>query len=98
MQIGYAGSTRDASRSRGTVQSYSAADAAVRVVDFGRGLLSDARTVCVPASARARRPHEENDMMAAPEASELNLSMDEVAILDVAAGDGAGEFTIMRPY
>jgi hypothetical protein len=37
-------------------------------------------------------------MTAAPEASELNLSMDEAAILDVAAGDGAGEFTIMRPY
>jgi hypothetical protein len=37
-------------------------------------------------------------MAAAPQASELNLSMDEAAILDVAAGDGAGEFTIMRPY
>jgi hypothetical protein len=37
-------------------------------------------------------------MTASPEASESNLSMDEAAILDVAAGDGAGEFTIMRPY
>jgi hypothetical protein len=37
-------------------------------------------------------------MMAAPQTSELNLSMDEVAILDVAASDSAGEFTIMRPY
>jgi hypothetical protein len=37
-------------------------------------------------------------MMAVPEASELNLSMDETAILDVAAGDGTGEFTIMRLY
>jgi len=37
-------------------------------------------------------------MTAAPQASELNLSMDEAAILDAAAGDGAGEFTIMRPY
>jgi hypothetical protein len=37
-------------------------------------------------------------MMAAPQASELNLGMDEAAILDVAAGDGAGEFTIVRPY
>jgi hypothetical protein len=36
-------------------------------------------------------------MAAAPQASELNLSMDETAIL-VAAGDAAGGFTIMRAY
>ena len=32
------------------------------------------------------------------ETSELNLSLDESAILDIAAGDGTGEFVIMRPY
>jgi hypothetical protein len=37
-------------------------------------------------------------MTAMAEASELNLSMDESAILDIAAGDGTGEFVIMRPY
>ena len=33
-----------------------------------------------------------------PDATELNLSVDEVAILDVAAGDATGEFIIIRPY
>jgi hypothetical protein len=37
-------------------------------------------------------------MTAVPGASELNLSAEERAILEVAAGDGAGEFTIMRRY
>ena len=37
-------------------------------------------------------------MTAAPEASQLILSMEEVAILEAAAGDGTGEFVIMRPY
>jgi hypothetical protein len=37
-------------------------------------------------------------MTAMAEASELNLSMDESAILDIAAGDDTGEFVIMRPY
>jgi len=36
--------------------------------------------------------------MTLPEASELNLSVDEATILEVAAADGTGEFTIMRPY
>jgi hypothetical protein len=36
--------------------------------------------------------------MAMTEASELNLSIDEATILEVAAADGTGEFTIMRPY
>ena len=37
-------------------------------------------------------------MTVAPEASELNLSMEEAAILDAALGDGTGEFVIVRPY
>jgi hypothetical protein len=41
---------------------------------------------------------EEKKMTAAAQASDLDLSMDEAAILDVAANHGAGEFTIMRPY
>jgi hypothetical protein len=41
---------------------------------------------------------EDEIMTAVAETSELNLSMDESAILDIAAGDGTGEFVIMRPY
>ena len=37
-------------------------------------------------------------MTAMTEASELNLSTEEAAILDIAASDGTGEFVIMRPY
>jgi hypothetical protein len=37
-------------------------------------------------------------MTAVAEMSELNLSMDELAILDIVAGDDTGEFVIMRPY
>ena len=37
-------------------------------------------------------------MTAVPAASELNLSMDEAAILEVAISDRTGEFVIMRPY
>jgi len=37
-------------------------------------------------------------MMAVAETSELNLSMDESAILDIAADNGTGEFVIMRQY
>ena len=36
--------------------------------------------------------------VAVVEACELNLSDDEATILEVAAADGTGEFTIMRPY
>jgi hypothetical protein len=36
-------------------------------------------------------------MTAVPD-PELNLSMEEAAILDIAAGDGTGEFVIMRRY
>jgi hypothetical protein len=37
-------------------------------------------------------------MTAVSEASELILSMDETAILEIAASEGTGEFVIMRPY
>src|SRR5215471_12602685 len=53
------------------------------------------------ASVPAPEPHEslrEQNMTVAPEASELNLSMEEAAILDAALGDGTGEFVIVRPY
>src|SRR4051794_17611140 len=40
----------------------------------------------------------ERNMTAEPQASELILSMDESAILDVAASEVTGEFVIMRPY
>jgi len=68
------------------------------VIGYGAASLSDARIVAYrPGPSPA--PQEENkNMTAAPEASELNLSMEEAAILDLAAGDAAGEFTIMRPY
>jgi hypothetical protein len=37
-------------------------------------------------------------MMTVVPESELSLSMEEAAILDIAAGDGTGEFIIMRRY
>jgi hypothetical protein len=53
------------------------------------------------ASVPRPEPHEslrEQNMTVVPEASELNLSMEEAAILDAALGDGTGEFVIVRPY
>jgi hypothetical protein len=38
------------------------------------------------------------NMTAVPQVSEPSLSVEEVAILDIAAGQGTGEFVITRPY
>ena len=74
--------------------------AAVRALDSRRDFLSDAQLSAASASVPPE-PHEslrEQNMTVAPEASELNLSMEEAAILDAALGDGTGEFVIVRPY
>jgi hypothetical protein len=58
--------------------------------------------VCGPAAQRDETPDSETfrrrNMTAVSEAPELILSMDESAILEIAASEGTGEFVIMRPY
>ena len=64
------------------------------IVDDGGTVSSPGLTTGVGID---RAPNETCEI-AVPEASDLNLSIDDAKILEVAAADGSGEFTIMRPY